>query len=244
MAFDQLRETDLCEQVFIKKPDGGRFLGYYSSLDAVQPLLARKAWSKFVTGYYINVGGDFDAVRVSYFAPYMEDVNKLIKGFVYENDLQIINWSHADKPGKVSGSYGGEELRFRRFLSTYTLIGLDMMEVDLFHSRCLLATFRWQIFREKRDYRSHFQPTFEKCSATYRSLGNSEKEQFWLDLSHWPNPPQVDWAHFLVNMVLGCDWNGVFQGGYPQPKLSIEDINMGIKDQGFQIPNGWSPIGV
>jgi len=238
--FDRLKENDICEQVFIKKPNRGRFLGYYNSLDAFRPLLSMQEWEKLVTGYYINVGGDFDAVRVSYFTNDKKNTIKLIKQFVKDNNLEIINWSHADQPGKISGSYGGEEMRFRGFLSTYTQIGLEIMNADLLNARCLLVTFRWQVMVTKMPYKPHFKRTFEQQSPFYNSLSTEENAQFWMDMANWPNPPQFGWAHFLINMVLGCDWpwESIIR---PQPALTYIQINENIREQGFQIPEDWEP---
>ena len=60
----------------------------------------------------------------------------------------------------------------------------------------------------------------------------------------WPNPHQVDWAHMMVNMVLGCDWNGVFRDpSYITPgmPLPIPEINKYLIELGFQIPDNWQP---
>jgi len=58
--------------------------------------------------------------------------------------------------------------------------------------------------RARQSYKPHFLRTFENQSPFYNSLSPTEKDQFWHDLVHWPNPLEVDWAHFFVNMVLGC----------------------------------------
>ncbi len=93
-------------------------------------------------------------------------------------------------------------------------------------------------------YKPHFLRTFESQSPFYCSLSEMEKDQFWKDLSHWPNLLQVDWAHFLVNMVLGCDWVGPEHWQYlssKKPPLSIAEINDGVKEQGFHVPDNWRP---
>ena len=237
---NRLKESDIWEQVYIKKPNGGRFAGYYISLDAVRPLLSSDGWKKYVTGYYINVAGDHDTVRVSYFTPDIEDTNKFIKQFLNENNLEITEWSHTDKPVKISSGYGGEEMRFRQFLSTYTPIGLEIMKADLLNARCLLVTFRWQVILARMPFEPHFKKTFEQQSPFYNCLSPEEKDQFWRDMTNWPNPPQYGWAHFLINMVLGvdCPWTSILSR---QPALTYTQINEKIRDQGFQIPEGWRP---
>lgn len=238
MSLNRITETDLFGRFFLNASDRGPFNGYYDSLNAIRPLLKSDEWIKNVTGFYINVDGNYDAIRLSYFTASPDQTKKVVNHFVAEHRLKSIKDPEAPSSTRVSEEYGGEELRFRRFLSTYTLIGLDIMEADLQNTRCLFATFRWQIMRARRPYKPHFLRIFKTQSPFYNSLSESEKNQFWSDLSHWPNPPQVDWAHFFVNMVLGCDWvNDVWKTFLsPQPALSIREINELVRDQGFQIP--------
>jgi hypothetical protein len=249
MNLNNLKTTDLFGRFFLKAPNGGEFIGYYSSLDAIRPLVVSEEWMKNVTGFFINVAnvaGNFDAVRLSYWTASPKQIRQVVDEFVGEHGLKSIKEPPTPVQASNSELYGGEELRFRRFLSTYTLIGLDITKADLLHARCLLATFRWQVMRNRQPYKPHFIWTFENYSPFYNSLAETEKDQLWLDLAHWPNPPQMDWAHFLVNMVLGCDWNnslGIGRELYldPKPQLTISGINKIIERQGFQIPENWQP---
>jgi len=242
---NRLTETDLFGTFFLRASDLGRFAGYYSSLDAIRPLLESEEWTENVTGFYINVAGDFDAVRISYWTTSPEQTRQVVDEFVTQHSLQYLREPGTPGQTRNSDSYGGEELRFRKFLTAYTQIGLDIMAADLLNARCSFATFRWQVMRSRQAYKPHFEGTFQNHSPFYNSLSQSEKDQFWLDLTHWPNPPQVDWAHMMVNMVLGCDWNRppawpTFLS--PQQPLSISEINEIIRQQGFQIPNNWQPV--
>ena len=96
-------------------------------------------------------------------------------------------------------------------------------------------------------YRSHFERTLKAMSPTYIGLSESEREQWWLDLQNWPNPPQVDWAHLFVNMVLGCDW--IQLGRFSQqfqiqrPPLTIPELNELLTQfkLGFSVPLEWEP---
>jgi len=244
MDLSRLKEIDLFGRYFLKASEGDRFVGYYYSLNAIRPLIKGNEWLNSVTGFYINVAGGFDAVRLSYFTSSPDQVKGVVDRFVANHGLKSIQNPETPHLAEISKDYGGEELRFRRFLSTYTLIGLDIMEADLLNARCLLATFRWQVMRARRPYKPHFLRTIENQSSFYNSLSVHEKEQFWSDLAHWPNPPQVDWAHFFVNMVLGCDWisQRVWQTFLSrQEPIPIPEINKLIIEQGFQIPQGWHP---
>jgi hypothetical protein len=237
-----LRETDLFGRFYLKKPNGGRFRGYYESLIGMRPLLCSKEWLQSVRGYYVNVAGKQDAVRLSYWTTAPQQTRNIIDLFVSQNGLKHIKEPIIPKHAINSAGYGGEELRFRRFLSTYTLIGLEIMETDLLHARRLFATFRWQIVRAGKPYRPHFLKTFEDQSFFFNSLSAREKEQFWLDLSYWPDSNKVDWAHLFVNMVLAADWFPVRKHFHsPQRPLSISEINQLLEPMGFQIPENWSP---
>lgn len=238
----RLEETDLFGRFYIKAPNGGRFHGYYNSLNAIRNLLASPEWLSTVTGYYINVTGENDIVRISYWTVTPRQTRALVDRYVSEHELEHIRQPTNPKRTRNSDAYGGEEMRFRRYLATYTQIGLEIMETDLLNARSLFATFRWQVMRAGRAYEPHFLKTFENQSFFYNSLSVSGKLQFWLDLAHWPDPHQVDWAHMFVNMVLGADWFPVWKNFHPpQPPLSIPEINKLIKLMGFKIPHNWAP---
>ncbi len=243
MEFNQLTERDLWGQYLLKASDGGRFLGYYRSLEAIRPLLNREEWLKNVTGYYINVTGNFDAVRLSFFTSFPTQAQNAIQRFAADNQFERIEVLEQPQQEEISRNYGGEELRFRRFLVAYTMIGLEIMEANLLNARCLLATFRWQVMRARKPYKPHFLMTFQNQSIFYNSLPPEKQKQFWCDLTYWPNAPQVDWAHFLVNMVLGCDWNNHLWKHFliTKPPLSMLEVNEIIRGLGFQIPDDWHP---
>jgi hypothetical protein len=237
----QLRETDLFGRFYLKKPNGGRFRGYYESLNAIRPFLCSKEWLQSVTGYYVNVAGKRDAVRLSYWTTAPQQAIKIIDLFVSQKGLKHIKKPIIPEQARNAAGYGGEELRFRRFLATYTLIGLEIMETDLLHARRLFATFRWQVMRAGKPYRPHFLGTFEDQSFFFNSLSAHEKEQFWRDLAYWPDPNKVDWAHLFVNMVLAADWFPVWQHFHsPQQPLSFSEINQLVEPMGFQIPENWN----
>ena len=238
----RLSETDLYGRFYLKAPNGGRFRGYYHSLEVIRALVRSREWLESITGYYINVSGNNDIVRISYWTVSPEFAKKVVDRFGADHGLEHTRKPTIPEQTRNSDAYGGEELRFRRFLVTYTLMGLEIMETDLLNARSLFATFRWQVMRAGRPYKPHFLKTFQNQSFFYNSLSSAKKEQFWLDLAHWPNPKQVDWAHMFVNMVLGADWFPVWDNFHsPQAELSISEINQLVKNMGFQIPQNWSP---
>ena len=243
---NRLTESDLFGKFFLRAPGGGRFAGYYSSLDAIRPLLDSEEWTENVTGSYVNVADDnFNAVRLSYWTTSPEQTLQVVDEFVRQYGLEYLRKPGVLSQTRNSDGYGGEELRFRKFLTAYTQIALNIMAADLLNARCLFATFRWQVMRSRQPYKPHFQGTFQNYSPFYNSLSQSEKDQVWSDLAHWPNPREVDWAHMMVNMVLGCDWiRGQMWQEFlsPQQPLSISQINEIIREQDFEIPNNWQPM--
>jgi hypothetical protein len=181
---DRLSESDLFGIFYLTRAPGKWYDGYHESLDALYPLLFSNEWIKKVTGYYINQSSNnFDTVRLSYFTASPDQAKELVDNFVSEHRLKNIQEPDAPHPKKVSEKYGGEELRFRRFLSTYAQIGLDIMKADLLNARCLFATFRWQVKRARRPHQPHFLRTFQSQSPFFNSLSVNEIDRFWRDLS-------------------------------------------------------------
>ena len=233
---------DCFGRLLITNNDSTKFRGYYSTLDALRPLFALPEWKASTTGWYLNVADGFSVVRISYFSPVDADPRDLVRGLLTDLGLSFHTSPEAPEQIDVAAAYGGDELRFRQYLATYSRIGLDIMSANLLHAQSLFATFRWQVFMAKRDYREHFAPTFETSSPFYRDMPDKDRQQLWRDLEYWPNPPQVDWAHMFVNMVLACDWNHVFGWTYPQEPRTIPQINeaLGV-DHVFQVPPEWTP---
>lgn len=238
-----ISKSDLFGVFYVKKPDGTKWDSYYKTIDTLRPLFNEEEFTEVVKGFYLNICGSFDSVRISYFVSEenaQRAVNKF-RRFFSENHIVEIGETECPQEKLVAKAYGGidYEERFRNFLVLETKIGLDLMKEDLLRARILLAIYRWQIRKASLPVREHFEPAFRKYSSTYNSLSEKEKDQFFADLAEWPNPPQVDWAHMMVNFVLGCDWNLVFSDpNYltPGKPLSVPEINALIKNLGFQIP--------
>ncbi|MDD5427700.1 MAG: hypothetical protein PHI58_00490 [Candidatus Omnitrophica bacterium] len=203
----KLTTEDLFGRFYLKAPGNKKFENYYKTIDDMRPFLYGSEWLDAVSGYYINVAGNYDTARLSYFS---KDPGKALSAVsALKEKYGITESRQAEDPHKacVSELYGGEELRFRKFLCAYTLVALDIMKADLAGARCMMAVFRWQITIPRKPVRPYFEDVFRAQSPFYNLLSARDKEQFWLDLSNWPNPPQVDWAHMMVNMVLPGDWN-------------------------------------
>jgi hypothetical protein len=244
----RISTDDLFGIFFVRKTDGTKWDSYYKTIAALRPLLEDKDFSEMVKGFYLNICGDFDSVRISYFVDKAnaKKAVSLFKQFFRKNGILEIQDSVPPKKTILARNYGGEEFeeRFRNFLVLGTQIGLELINGDLLHARRLFVTYRWQVRKASLSLREHFERSFKKYSPTFNSLSNDEKTQFFTDLEEWPNPLNVDWAHMMVNFVLGCDWNKVLFHPdyltYGRP-LPIPEINKIIKDLGFQIPPDWKP---
>lgn len=234
-----ITENDLFGRFYLRRlPNEGPYRNYYASIDAVRPLLEREAWQEYVTGYYINAYTGRDAVRLSYFTNHPEETVKTIRDFLAKNNMDQPSRSELPHAAKIAELYGGEELRFRKFLNLYTRIGLDLLEGDRLYARRLFILLRYRFMKMKQPYEEYLKDPFEENSKTYRLLTDKEKKQLWKDLNHWPNPPQMDWMHMMVNMILGWDVNstGKWREFIESPQiLMIPQINEIIKDQGFRI---------
>ena len=236
-----IKKDDLLGRFFFGISDKKKFRAYYSTLKILYPFLRSEEWLKNITGFYLNTNKGQNGIRISYFTTTPEEPKKAVEEFRKKHwTLRQIAKSEIPRPAQFYKLYGGKELPFRRFLTICTQIGLDIMQADLLHARCLLLTFRWQTFRARKSCKSHFLRTFRTQSPFYNSLTEKEQKQFWKHLAYWPDVRQVDWAHFLVNMVLGGDWvtpDDWKQFAKPQRPLSIELLNKGLEGMDFQIPN-------
>jgi hypothetical protein len=227
--------------IFISDNNPKAFYGYYSTIKAITPLLKSNKWNNLVEGWYINaVGYNMDSVRISYYSN--KNISKLINKYISKNNLSLTSPLGKLKDVYVSSHYGGEELRFKKYLLNYSHIGMDLINDDLHYAQCLFSVFRWQIFIWGGNPASYFAPSFEKRSPYYRAMSGEDKKQFLRDLGCWPNYPQVDWAHMFVNMILGVDSFRIFKTGRLSVPLPIDKINDILNESHiFKIPKDWEP---
>ena len=231
--------------IFITIKDAHAFYGYYSLIDCIRPLLESSAWKSHTTGWYLNcAGSNFNVVRISYFCKKNKDPRRVIKKFISDTPVSLYEEMKHPQMVNISDEYGGEEKRFRKYLSHFTHIGLDLMDDDLHYAQCLFAVFRLQIFTWGGNSARYFKPSFENRSPYYNSMSDKDKKQFLKDLFHWPNPPQTDWAHMFVNMILGNDWFRLLKSAHAGTcvPMSIDRINNLLNEfHMFKIPKDWEP---
>jgi hypothetical protein len=190
--------------------------GYFGCIKAIKPLLVNLDSNSSTSGFYINISGNesnhLNVVRFTFFTYNTQEAKKIIDMFL-SNNTNVVSLSLEDfgdekfkepMECKISDGYGGEEIRFRNFLNTYTHIGLDLLDYDILYSRRLVAEYRLTYSPQRISCRPLFEPPFVKHSKFFDKLDDYSIEQLWNDLNFWHS--KGDWAHFLVNMLLPGDW--------------------------------------
>ena len=241
---NRITETDLFGTFHLRVPDGSRITGYYSSLNAIRPLLDSGKWKENVTGYYLNVSGDLDAVRISYFTTSPDQTRQTVEEFVADRGLEYTQAPSVPVLERVSEGYGGEEIRFRKFLATYTQIGLDLLDYDITYARRVVAEYRLSYSPQRLSCRPLFEPALIKHSPYYNSLDFQAKSQLWQDFNYWN--PDGDWLHMMVNMLLPGDWLYIpefkpFFLGDNRPPITPDQRQAMLAVFDLDIPPDWRP---
>ena len=122
MDLSRLQETDFFGRFYLKMQGSRQFDTYFQTIDALRPLLSSKEWGNAITGYYINVAGNMDTVRLSYFTANSDDVISCVEFFCQQNNIIESHSRELPHLTRIVEGYGNEELRFRRYLYIYNLI--------------------------------------------------------------------------------------------------------------------------
>lgn len=235
-AVKRIPKEDFFGIFYVRKPEATLWNVYYGTIDALRPLLAEKEFSKVISGFYINYNYKEQVTRISYFVntANLQEAVSMFQEFFKKNAILEVKFE-PPREETVAKKYGGKELeeRFRYFLNLETQIGLELLRTDLLQARILFATYCLRVRKGRLPVREHFESTFTKNSPTYASLPMEEREQFLRDLE------RLSWAHMMVNLVLGCDFN-VPQDGLA---LSIPEINeiLRASSMEFEVPSDWKP---
>ena len=248
---NKVSTKDLFGLFFVRKNNGiKKWDSYYNTIESLRSLFKSIQFEKTISGFYLNVAGNFDSVRISYFVDEKksEKAVEMFKLFFRDNGISETKEHEIPHENVISEYYGGisYEEQFRNFLANETQIGLELLQNNIIHTKRLFATFRWQVRKACLPFEEHFEPSFNRYSSTYNSWNDREKIQFIKDLKEWPNRNQVDWAHLMVNFILGADWiRAIVHPNYitPGKPMSISFINRLLKQSGleFSIPINWKP---
>jgi hypothetical protein len=229
-----LSETDLFGVMFFSVSPSPTYDDYYRSITELAPLLGARPWQNACTGFYLS--GIDRMVRLSYFTVDARVPPKVAHTIYEATGLLQPRPVEAPRTATVSQNYGGAELDFRRYLCTYTAIGLDLFDADLLHSQRLFTTYRCQVFATGAVARSHFEASFEKMSESYRLLSSKEQDTFWAGFQSSPG-----WDHMFVNMVLAVDWTVPCDPRIPAPSAAQLSAFLAGQGLGFDVPDGWNP---
>lgn len=230
-----LSDTDLFGVMFFSVSSSPTYEDYYQSLRQLAPLLRADPWQSACTGFYLS--GIERIVRLSYFAVDSHAPENAACAIYDATGLLQPRPNQAPCQAMVSQGYGGAELDFRRYLCTYTSVGLDLVEGStLLHAQRLCATYRFQVFASAGAARPHFESSFKRMSESYRRLTASERDVFWTGFQAGQG-----WDHMFVNMLLAIDWSvpcDPCASSLSASELSAQLAHSGLS---FDIPNGWTP---
>lgn len=241
---------DLLGILFLRSQDLRPINGYFECINLIRPLLDKLDSQSHASGFYLNVGNArLNSVRLSYFTNHESKTQKVINDFLKGNSN--VTAFDFKKPKKIDFSYYCDnELRFRRFLCTYTKIGLDLLDFDILYSRRLVAEYRLVYSPQKISCRPLFEPIFRKHSNFFNQLNASNKRQLWEDLNYWHPIPKTefiaDWAHMMVNMLLPGDWIymkkyfDLFLNRIPKQPITGRKKAEMLKLFNLDLPEGWN----
>lgn len=241
---NDISSDDLFGRFYVAAVDQIPYLGYYKTIRKISQLLENIEFLRSLTGFFVNAN-NFKNVRISYFVheKLKDRPIAVFRHFLKEADLKEKKPEEKPHIEFISRGYGGPkyELRFRKYLNIISKIALELLRKNPQNAKSLALTYRWQVFPSKAPSKSHFQPSFEKYSDTYRSLSYSQREQLWADLDFWEDESNFDWAHFLINPIIACDWPNIRLIRTEKPR-NISEINILLSDEfKFKIPLEWTP---
>ncbi len=245
MPVSRISESDLFGRVFVRSSCTMPIEGYFETLGLLSPLLDAAAFRRHVKGFYLNVAGNCDSVRLSYFTASAGGALRCIDELIGEADLMQFR-QEEPRSEQVSKDYGGQELRFRRYLFLYTLIGVDLLRYDVAYARRLAAQYRLVFSPQRVSSKLIFEPAFQKHSATYAKLSKPLQDQLWQDLNYWHSSWE-DWAHMMVNMLLPGDWiysrdpavARLFR--HRRDPIVANDRAKLLESIGLDLPHNWNP---
>jgi len=240
-----LTENNFLGRVFVNCSDLRPIDGYFTCVNLIRPILKKADFKSLITGFYINVAGNLNSVRLSFFVEDKDNVEKVTEILRNAGGVNLIRHDKASQE-KFSDTYGGTEIGFRRFLHIYTQIGLDLLNYNTLYSRRLVAEYRLTYSPQRISCRSFFEPALKKHSSYFNQLNNASAQQLWKDLDFWYLGG--DWAHMLVNMLLPGDWiymskelTSFFLNPNKKPPITGTQKEDLLKMFNLDIPDNWTP---
>lgn len=213
-------------------------------------LLDEPEFEELVTGFFLSSKNH--SLRVSYFTSPRNAAraDKMIRHFTGSSGQLQDTKLDVRAPKPIWLSHGKQyELPFRRFLVNYTRVGLDLIHSSLVYAQQLMIWLRFvllpRLYERNTDVAGLLDALSEglaRRSPIYSSMPLVERNQFIEDLTD-PNPKR-DWAHMMVNFILGPDphQTGVLNtGGFRF--WTIRRINEWLARNNLlvSLPQGWNP---
>ncbi len=230
-----LSDKDLFGVMFFSVSANPTYDDYYKSLRRLAPFLRAHPWQSACTGFYLS--GIDRLVRLSYFAVDAHAAENAACAIYDTTGLLKPRPSQAPRQAMVSQAYGGAELDFRRYLCTYTSVGLDLIDDStLLHAQRLCVTYRCQVFASGGAAKPHFESSFKRMSESYRRLASSDRNVFWMGFQTGQG-----WDHMFINMILAIDWSVPCDPDAPSPSIFEMNALLARSGLNFDIPDDWTP---
>lgn len=242
MDLEKVTESDLVGRFFIWDPDVPdikdrlNIRGYYGIVNRLRPLFKNLQTQQNISSYFLNhikneTTNNKDTVRLTYFVS-IESIPSTIELIEkYLNDNKLVEHCSREYPHIDEGM----PLKFRRFVTLNTPIGLDIMDgKKLQNARHLVAKYIFQARPTNptnSQIRHHFEQTFRDNSDTYKSLSKEDTDFYWMNFSKYDKKLRATFEHFLVNLVVGFDVN------FPHP-CSDEFIDSILEADTFLVKRG------
>jgi hypothetical protein len=235
--------------LYLLKSRGNPLDSYYYTIEQSVLIVEEKSLTAYMTGYYLNMepANRNHYLRLSFFVPAesADALVDLIRAGLSSRGVLEVRPAKTPQDISVVREYGPPALesRFRRYLVNYTQIGLDLIRSDLVYARRLMAWLRFKVIAGSMDARVQIEPSMLGRSQYYRSMSPAERSEFLQDLVRKPKPSQFDWAHFIVNFVLGLNEPQGTRGRYdgnPWPTCAINQV-LQLQDPSFCLPDNWKP---
>jgi len=234
-------QSDLFGVFYVLKGTGSPLQMYFKSIEEVRPLFIEPVFEELCSGFYLSIktkrdcttGKKRDSLRISYFTPaqHAEELHSFITKNLEESGFEAV--VDSERPRDHNFASPEYELRFRRYLVNYTLVGLDLIEEDLDYARRLGAWLHFHVMPAKCSVKEHIEPSLIAFSKYFRSMNEQSRIQFLDALTFSPS-----WTHMFLNFL------GIPDDCYVTANLPISIINtmLGMRNAELEIPEGWIPV--
>lgn len=206
MVTNRVSVRDYSARIYTIINKGENLADYYKTVSILRDFFVSLEWINSVTGFYLNAitrEPYHVTVRIAYMVAAMttKPVDSY-QAYADRKGLVTVGFDELEpREGVITDYYGGDELLFRRYLATYSWIGMDLLENDFDNSTRLFSELRKQ---PRATYRVFLEPAFLAKSPYFAAMSKADQEEFWMSFMSWPKS-NTDWAHMMVNMMIGRD---------------------------------------